>query len=83
MMIDSIYNCLQQHFSPSHLEVKDDGDQHRGHAGSQNGAGHFTVIISSPQFADKTRLQVHRAIYTVLADWIPDKIHALSIQWIH
>jgi len=78
-MIDIIHERLQQHFSPTLLEVQDDSARHQGHAGSANGAGHYTVIIRALCFENQSRLEVHRAIYQVLSDLIPDKIHALSI----
>ena len=70
---------LQQSFSPIHLEVLDDSAKHVGHAGSANGAGHFTVKIKANCFDNKTRVEIHRAIYSVLNDLIPDEIHALQI----
>lgn len=71
---------LQQHFSPTTLEVIDDSHKHAGHAGSHHGAGHYTVIIAADCFANKSRVAVHREIYAVLADLIPQEIHALQIQ---
>lgn len=71
---------LQDNFSPSHLEIQDDSEKHRGHAGSQGGAGHYTVIIASASFAQQARMEAHRAIYRVLDDLIPQEIHALQIK---
>ncbi len=71
---------LQQCFSPSQLEVIDDSHKHVGHAGSRDGAGHYTVIIAADCFANKSRVVVHREIYAVLSDLIPQEIHALQIK---
>ncbi len=78
--IATIKQRLLTAFSPAQLEVQDDSAQHAGHAGSQGGAGHYTVIIAADCFKDKTRIAVHREIYDVLADMIPEQIHALRIR---
>jgi len=70
---------LQQAFSPSSLEVIDDSEQHKGHAGSQGGAGHYSIIIEANSLANLTRIEAHRKIYAVFADMIPEQIHALRI----
>jgi BolA protein len=77
---DIIKQRLQNAFSPTHLEVHDDSEQHKGHAGSQGGAGHYTVIIAAECFKDKSRIAVHREIYHLLDDMVPDQIHALKIK---
>lgn len=71
---------LQQAFSPAQLDVIDDSDQHKGHAGSRGGAGHYTVLISAQCFQNLSRIEAHRKIYEVLDDLIPDQIHALRIK---
>lgn len=70
---------LQDAFMPARLEVQDDSAQHQGHAGSQNGAGHYTVMILADCFRGKSRIAVHQEIYRVLSDLIPAEIHALRI----
>jgi BolA protein len=71
---------LQQTFSPTQLDVIDDSEKHRGHAGSRDGAGHYTVIISADSLKGKSRIEVHREIYQALDDMIPREIHALQIK---
>lgn len=79
-LLKLIYDRLQHVFSPIQLEVIDDSEKHKGHAGSQDGAGHFTVIIHAECFNGESRIAVHREIYKVLDDLIPEKIHALRIK---
>ncbi len=79
-MEDIIKQRLFEHFAPTYLDIHDDSDQHMGHIGSQGGAKHFTVSISSSIFVDKSRIQCHRMIYALLDDLIPHKIHALRIK---
>jgi len=71
---------LTDAFSPNYIEVIDQSHQHIGHQGAQSGAGHFDLIIDKSCFNEKSRLAIHKAIYSVLGDLIPDEIHALSIQ---
>jgi BolA protein len=79
--ISLIRDRLQNAFSPSHLEVHDDSELHKGHAGSQGGAGHYTIVIAADCFKGKSRVAVHREVYKVLEDLIPQQIHALRIKF--
>jgi BolA protein len=78
--ITDIQARLQRAFPAAAIEVIDDSHLHAGHAGAQGGAGHFTVKIAWPGFAGKPPLARHRLVYDALADWMPDRIHALSIH---
>jgi BolA protein len=71
---------LTDALSPTHLEVIDDSAQHAGHEGSRGGAGHYTVVIRSPFFQGKTKIQIHQMVYGALEGWIGPEIHALRIQ---
>ncbi|MDR3492191.1 MAG: BolA family transcriptional regulator [Gammaproteobacteria bacterium] len=70
---------LQNAFSPDVLDIIDDSEKHRGHEGSRDGAGHYTLKISAPSLRAKSRVAAHREIYALLADLIPTEIHALQI----
>lgn len=78
--INIIKQRLENKFSPTNLQIVDDSDKHKGHIGSAGGAGHYTVIIEATCFANKSRIQIHREIYSVLDDLIPQEIHALQIK---
>ena len=71
---------LQEAFSPSHLLVKDQSHLHAGHAGAQDGRGHFDVTIVSDAFAGQRPLARHRMIYDALGSLMETDIHALSIR---
>jgi BolA family transcriptional regulator, general stress-responsive regulator len=64
---------------PTQLEIIDDGHQHIGHAGADNG-GHFSLLIKSELFVGKTLIQRHRMVYDALGDLMQTQIHALSIR---
>jgi BolA protein len=73
-------NVLIRAFSPSFIELIDESQYHVGHPGAQQGGSHFKLIISSPLFDGKSRLQCHRLIYDALGNAIGTEIHALSIH---
>ena len=73
-----IHNRLQC-LEPSTLEITDESGMHAGHAGN-TGGGHFELKITSSHFCGKSQIMRHRLIYQILADLIPSKIHALSIN---
>ena len=75
-----IESRIQQAFTPHHLEVIDDSDQHVGHAGHQGGGRHFTVIIAANSLKDLARIDAHRKIYALFTELMPDEIHALRIK---
>lgn len=68
-----------QTLEPTRLDVIDESHLHAGHAGSQSGASHFRVVISSPKFDGMRLLQRHRLVYDQLNDLIPFPIHALAV----
>lgn len=78
ILIEEITSRLQS-LAPTKLEITDDSAMHAGHKGN-GGGGHFTLTITSSHFSEKSQIMRHRLIYQVLADLIPQKIHALSIR---
>ena len=69
-----------QSLSPTLLEIVDESEQHRGHAGfREGGQSHFRIRIASASFAGKNRLERHRMIHSTLGDIVP-RIHALAIE---
>ena len=72
---------LKEALAPTHLEVINDSDRHRGHAGHDgSGESHFTVEIESPRFAGMSRLERQRAVNAALGDLLRERIHALAIR---
>lgn len=67
--------------SPTHIELIDDSELHRGHGGyNPAGESHFTLHIESPAFAGKSRVDRQRMIYSALGDLMKERVHALSIR---
>ena len=78
---DEIHDRLAGAFAPTHLEVVDDSEAHRGHAGySEGGQSHFNVSIRSTAFAGQSRIQRHRAVHTALGAELIGRIHALALD---
>ena len=73
----AIRDRLQQRFTPSQLEVLDEGHLHIGHA--NEGRGHFAVRVVSSAFAGHPRVERHRMVYAALGELMHNDIHALSI----
>jgi BolA protein len=78
---DQIAAKLSLKFTPSHLEVLDESEKHRGHGGyREGGETHFRVRIASPHFAGMTRVAQHRAIMDTLDAELKGGVHALAIE---
>ena len=77
---DELQNRLSDAFPSDPVEVIDESHLHAGHAGAAGGAGHYRVRISSARFAGLTPIARHRLVYDAVRDWMPDRVHALSIE---
>ncbi|WP_170360232.1 BolA family protein [Ruegeria arenilitoris] len=77
---DEIHQRLEAAFNPRELEVIDDSESHRGHAGYQDGGeSHFNVRIRASAFEGQSRVASHRAVHKALGDIVP-RIHALALD---
>ena len=72
-------NSRLQSLQPTEFYIEDESAMHAGHAGN-SGGGHFKLKMASSHFYEKSQIMRHRIIYQLLADLIPNRIHALSIQ---
>ena len=72
---------LNASLSPTRIELVDESDKHRGHAGHDpRGESHFALTIESAAFTGQSRVQRQRAFYTALGELMDDRVHALSIR---
>ena len=77
---ETIRTKLEAAFAPQKLEVQDESDRHRGHAGHREGGEtHFRVAIVSAAFIGKSRVDRHRAVHAVLDAELKDRVHALAL----
>jgi BolA protein len=75
-----IESRLREALSPTELQVWDDSEAHKGHAGAAKGGGHFELLITSDQFSGLRPIARHRLVYDALGDLMQSRIHALSIN---
>ena len=78
--VHAIEAALRERLNPSRLLVKDQSHLHAGHAGAQDGRGHFEVIVVSDAFTGKTRLERHRMVFAAVGNLMQTDIHALSVN---
>lgn len=65
---------------PQRLELVDESEAHRGHAGYREGGGtHWRLTIVAPAFSGQATVARHRMVYQALGDLMQHPIHALAI----
>jgi BolA protein len=77
---DRIEAGLRDAFAPVYLDVVDESELHRGHAGAAAGGGHFRVRLASARFEGRSRMERHRLVYSALGDLMGSEIHALTLE---
>lgn len=78
---DAIEAALADQFAPTLIEVVDESERHRGHAGWREGGDtHFRVRIASPHLQGLSRLDQHRAVNGALKPFFDKGLHALAIE---
>lgn len=77
----SIREKLTQALQPTRLDVINESHLHAGHRSSPGtGESHFRVVIVSPAFAGKSRVDRHRLVNEALVAELKGKVHALAIK---
>ena len=72
---------LNSALSPTHVELVDESEQHRGHGGyNPAGESHFRLRIESAAFGGRNRIERQRMIYAALGDLMDGRVHALSVR---
>lgn len=68
---------------PIFIEIIDDSESHRGHAG-HNGSGesHFNIKIVSSAFNGKSMVDRHRMVNSLIKHEFTSTLHALSMKLI-
>jgi BolA protein len=67
--------------NPVTLELRDESEQHAGHAGARpSGGSHWQLTIVSDAFRGKSPVARHRMVYEALGDLMKHEIHALKIE---
>ncbi len=76
-----IESKLHEAFRPQVLEVVDESESHRGHAGwREGGETHFRVQMVSAAMSGKSRIERQRAVNRCLAEELETSVHALAMD---
>ncbi len=77
---EEIRENLLSALAPEYLEIVDDSEKHRGHAGyREGGESHFHVTIRAEAFKGLSRIERHRAVHAALGKDLVGRIHALAL----
>jgi BolA protein len=72
---------LKAALAPSVIELIDDSEAHRGHAGhDERGESHFSLTLESPAFTGKSRIERQRLVHAAIGDLLEERVHALTIK---
>ena len=72
---------LTDAFTPEHLEVIDESEQHRGHGGwREGGETHFRVVMRAAALEPMSRVGRSRAVHQILREELDGGVHALALE---
>ena len=78
---ERITRTLTEAFRPAQIDVVDESDLHKGHAGHRpEGETHFRVRIVSEAFRGRSRVDTHRLINAALKQELEGGVHTLAIE---
>jgi len=80
LRVRAIKNALVQGLEAVHAEVVDNSAGHTHHLGSEDGGGHFAVVVVSEAFRGLSRIAAQKLVYETLAELMTEDIHALSMR---
>ena len=78
--IEIIEQTLRQELKIHELIIEDEGHLHKGHKAANEGKMHLRILIVSDDFLDSSPIQRHQIIYSLLAEFLKDELHALSLE---
>ena len=66
---------------PTRLDIINESELHAGHRNSPGtGESHFRLLIVSPAFTGKSRIERHRIVNEILAEELAGRIHAMALK---
>ena len=81
MNLDQTIRARLAPLAPTAVDLADDSAEHEGHPEAlRHGGGHFSRTVVSESFKGQPRVRRHQAVYALLADLIPGRIHALQLR---
>ncbi|HRO12586.1 MAG TPA: BolA family protein [Amaricoccus sp.] len=80
-MADVLHARLTEAFHPERLEVIDESEHHRGHAGWREGGNtHFRVVMRAKSLDGLGRVERSRAVHKAVAAELAAGVHALALD---
>ncbi|HET9068198.1 MAG TPA: BolA family protein [Amaricoccus sp.] len=80
-MADILHSRLLEAFHPERLEVLDESEAHRGHAGwREGGETHFRVVMRATSLDGLSRVERSRAVHKAVAAELAGSVHALALD---
>jgi BolA family transcriptional regulator, general stress-responsive regulator len=66
---------------PSRLDIVNESELHAGHRGSPGtGNSHFRLVIVSSKFAGLSRVNRHRLVNELMAEFLASGVHAMALS---
>jgi BolA protein len=72
-----IRSLVEASIPVSELSLENESDQHSGPAGRES---HFRLVVVSPAFEGLNRVKRHQRIYALVAELMPQPVHALALH---
>ena len=79
MIKEKIKNLIEDKLDIAHFEIKDTTSQHTNHI-NYKGGSHLRMKIVSNDFIDKSLVQRHQMIYSIINGFIQKEIHAVILK---
>ena len=66
---------------PTRLDIVNESELHAGHRSSPGtGESHFRLLVVSPLFSGKSRVERHRMVNELIADEMKRGLHAMALS---
>jgi len=78
--LEMIKSKINKEFSPEEIDLIDNSDLHKKHKSFNEDKYHFKLIIKSNKLKNMKKIEAHKAIFSLLANEMKNKIHALEID---
>jgi len=77
---DKIKNKIKEKFDAEELLIFDNSYLHRTHKSFNPNKFHLKIKIKSKQLVKMSKIEGHKAIFSILKEEMQTKIHALEIE---
>jgi BolA protein len=78
--VRAIKDALERELEATRVAIVDLSARHAGHAGAEEGGGHFELLVVAARFEGLGRLARQRLVYEALGELMRTEIHALSMR---